>query len=61
MHNRTFVPRISALSPLMRSIFEGDTVRGESVMFLDKTDEKTLLFPIERVISITSYDGVVYE
>ena len=47
---------------MMRSIFGGNTVERETVMFLDRTDEKTLLFPIEEVIAVTSYDGAtVYE
>lgn len=57
-----YQPDFSVLEPLMQPIFEGDTVRNETVMFLDRTDEKTLLFPIDEVLCVTSYDGAtVYE
>ncbi len=50
------------LDPMMKPIFEGNTVTGESVMFVGKNNAKTLLFPIESVIRVTSYNGdVVYE
>lgn len=57
-----YTPDFSALEPMMRGIFDGHTVERETVMFLDRGDEKTLLFPIDEVISVTSYDGsTVYE
>ncbi len=48
--------------PLMQSIFSGTTAVNETVMFLDKGDVKSLLYPIESIQSVTSYDGKkVYE
>ncbi len=53
---------LSDLSEMMLPIFSGNTVKNETVMFLDKGETKTLLFPIENVISVTSYDGtIVYQ
>ena len=50
------------LDPMMKPIFEGNTVSAESVMFIGGEGAKALLFPIEKVISVTSYDGkTVYE
>ncbi len=45
------------LSDLMTDIFSGETVMNETVMFLDPGDEKELLYDIDTVISVTSYDG----
>ncbi len=45
------------LNELIRDVFSGDTVKNETVMFLDAGDEKELLFDIDTVISVTSYDG----
>ncbi len=46
----------------MQSIFDGTAVKNETVMFLDKGEEKSLLFPIDSIQSVTSYDGtVVYQ
>ena len=54
--------KLSDLEELMQPIFSGNTSKNETVMFLDKGDVKELLFPIETVISVTSYDGsIVYE
>ena len=53
---------MSDLNDLMQPIFSGNTVKNETVMFLEKGDVKTLLYPIDTIISVTSYDGtVVYE
>ena len=50
------------LNDLMQPIFAGNTVKNETVMFLEKGDVKTLLYPIDTIVSVTSYDGtVVYE
>ena len=50
------------LKEIMQNIFAGTKSVNETVMFLDKGDVKSLLFPIESVISVTSYDGkTVYE
>lgn len=47
------------LSREMADIFGGDTVYDETVMFLREGQEKALLFPIDRILSVTSYDGSV--
>lgn len=50
------------LKDIMQSIFNGTTSLKETVMFLDKGDVKSLLFPIKGIVSVTSYDGsIVYE
>ena len=51
--------KASDLNDNMQYIFDAasTTVKDETVMFIDKTDVKSLLFPIEKVISVTSYDG----
>ncbi len=52
----------SDLHELMQPIFGGTSSVNETVMFLDKGDVKTLLYPIETIVSVTSYDGKkVYE
>ena len=45
------------LSPLMDNIFEGNNVTSETVMFLNYGDTKTLLYNIDRIISVKNYDG----
>ena len=46
----------------MQNIFGGTTAVKETVMFLDKGDVKSLLYPIKSIVSVTSYDGKkVYE
>ena len=59
---------MSDLSDLMQPFFSSKTIKDESVMFLDKGDVKTLLYPIDKIISVTSSDektvykeGVDYE
>ncbi len=53
---------MSDLDPLMQPIFHGNEVKNETVMFIDKTDVKTLLYPIDTIISVTSFDcKTVYE
>lgn len=53
---------MSDLNALMQPIFSGTESRNETVMFIDKGDVKSLLYPIQTVISVTSYDGSkVYE
>ncbi len=53
---------LSDLDPLMKPLFAGNEVKNETVMFIEKTDEKTLLYPIGEIISVTSFDGkTVYE
>ena len=41
----------------MQNIFGGTTSVKETVMFLDKGDVKSLLYPIKSIVSVTSYDG----
>ena len=48
---------MSDLSAAMQPIFSGNTSVNETVMFLDKGDTKSLLYPIKSVTSVTSYDG----
>ena len=46
----------------MQNIFGGTTSVKETVMFLDKGEVKSLLYPIKSIVSVTSYDGKkVYE
>ena len=51
-----------ALQEIMQPIFKGQTTINETVMFLDRGDVKSLLYPIDEVLSVTSYDrSVTYE
>ena len=53
---------LNKLNDLMQPIFAGNTVKNETVMFLDKGDLRSLLYPIKSVTSVTNYDGtVIYE
>ena len=45
------------LQDIMQDVFGGTTSLKETVMFIDKGDVKSLLFPIESIVSVTSYDG----
>ena len=45
------------LNVIMRDVFSGTTSMKETVMFIDKGDVKSLLFPIESIVTVTSYDG----
>ena len=45
------------LDVIMRDVFSGTTSFKETVMFIDKGDVKSLLFPIESIVTVTSYDG----
>lgn len=47
------------LSEEMQYLFAGDTVKNESVMFLDYGDEKKLMFKADEIISVTSYGGQI--
>ncbi len=50
------------LKDVMQNIFSGTQSLKETVMFIDKGDVKSLLFPIKEIVSVTSYDGkTVYE
>ncbi len=48
---------LSRLEDLMQPIFGGTEIKNETVMFLDRGETKSLLFPITSVRSVTSYDG----
>ena len=49
-----FKPSLENLTdPDMLNIFEGDTVINESVMFLNSGDIKSLMYPIDEIISVT--------
>jgi len=41
----------------IQNVFSGDYVKNETVMFIDKGDTKELLYKIDKVISVTSYNG----
>ena len=45
------------LKEIMQNVFDGTLSLKETVMFIDKNTTKDLLFPINSVISVTSYDG----
>ena len=45
------------LNDLMQSVFTESVCKDETVAFMETDAEKTLLFPIESIISVTSYDG----
>ena len=50
------------LKDVMQNIFTGTQSLKETVMFIDKGDVKSLLFPIKEIVSVTSYDGkITYE
>ena len=45
------------LKDVMQNIFGGTRSLKETVMFLDKGEVKSLLYPIKSIVSVTSYDG----
>ncbi len=45
------------LKDVMQNIFAGTHSLKETVMFIDKGEVKSLLYPIESIVSVTSYDG----
>ncbi|MBR6782628.1 MAG: SGNH/GDSL hydrolase family protein [Clostridia bacterium] len=47
------------LKEIMQSVFGGTVSLKETVMFIDKNTTKDLLFPINSVVSVTSYDGKI--
>lgn len=57
MGNRPLDYSAADLTWELQNIFDGNTVRNETVMFIDKGDTKPLLYKIDKVISVTSYDG----
>lgn len=50
---------VPELDPLMHNMLEGNIMTGESVMFIDYGDKKSLMFYADEIISVTSYDGLV--
>ncbi len=45
------------LQGIMQNVFLGDTVYNETVMFINKGETKGLLFPIDEIISVQSFNG----
>lgn len=44
-------------NPLLENVFEGNTVRNESIAFIDADEKKQLLFQPDKILNVTSYDG----
>lgn len=51
--------RADALNELMASLWSGNEVRRETVMFLDAGEEKGLLYTADKILSVTNYDGTI--
>ena len=49
----------SDLADIMQNMFEGEAVIGESVMFIDHGEKKSLMYYADSITSVTSYDGLV--
>ena len=49
----------SSLSEEMDYYFLGNTVKNDTLFIIDKGEEKSLLYPATKIISVTSYDGSV--
>ncbi len=49
--------RHNELKDIMQNIFAGTQSVKETVMFIEKGDVKSLLYPIRSIVSVTSYDG----
>ena len=47
------------LNDLMQSVFSEPLCRDETVAFMETDAEKALLFPIDSIASVTSYDGEI--
>lgn len=45
------------LEECMQNIFDGNLVKNETVMFLEKGEARDMLFSIDEILSVTSYDG----
>ena len=53
---------MSDLQDIMRPLFNSTYTMNETVMFIDRGEIKSLLYPIESITSVTSYDGtIVYQ
>ena len=55
--HRKFNFKAEDLTWELQNVFSGDHVKNETVMFIDKGDTKELLYKIDKVISVTSYNG----
>ena len=40
----------------LKSIWEGDTVYQEPALFVEETETKQLLYPVDKIVSLRSYD-----
>ena len=49
----------SSLSSDMKYLFSGNSVKNDTLFFIDKGETKRLLYPATKIISVTSYDGKV--
>ena len=49
----------SSLSSEMNYLFSGNSVKNDTLFFIDKGETKRLLYPATKIISVTSYDGKV--
>ena len=47
------------LEECMQNIFDGNLIKNETVMFLEKGEARDMLFPIDEILSVTSYDGSI--
>jgi hypothetical protein len=43
----------------MQNMFDGNTIKNETVMFIDYGDAKPLMYHADEIISVTSYDGLI--
>ena len=48
---------MSDLHDRMQPLFGSKTIQNETIMFLDEGDVRTLLYPIDTIISVKSYTG----
>ena len=49
----------SKLDDTMTHLFSGNSVKNETVMFLDPGQAKSLLYKADEILSVTSYDGKI--
>ena len=47
------------LSDIMKSLFDGNEVKNETVFVIDRGETKKLLYPATEIISVTSYNGSI--
>ena len=48
----------SSLAEIMQDMLDGNTMKNETVMFIDYGDVKSLMYHADEIISVTSYDGL---